>query len=471
MASLSFRAKIIVVFVGSLLALIFMIFAGGSYYINILQKRNVEAAVALAQEQARDLKKFILQTLSEHPASLTDAAIRERVKARTEVILERNKNIVWAGIFDSAGNRILEETGPGGQSLRGEHLEEGSHTSDLQTTGSEKLTVTVRTQTPNSRRIREPLLTEGKEIGEIRLDVARTPAFQRIETTSQHITSALVAECALLLVFLLLVFWALWRQFSRQLHLMQRNAELDRMAYVGTLASGLAHEIRNPLSAMNVNLEVIREELADPAADSHGKAVELALRVQREVGQLNSILTSFLDFALPNRESFSPFSVRAMIEELIEVHGEQMRLAGITCDLISPPSEQTIIQADRRLIYQAVRNIFVNAIQAVTDGVKKQVRVTIDTPDSSCVRIAVSDSGPGITKENLSRLFELFFSTRKGGSGFGLAIARKIIEEHHGTIQAGNNPDALGATFMIRLPRKSAVTETGNAQTEQERTF
>jgi signal transduction histidine kinase len=267
----------------------------------------------------------------------------------------------------------------------------------------------------------------------------------------------LMTGCLFLLVFLLLVFWVLYRLFSKQVHLVEKNARLDRMAYVGTLASGLAHEIRNPLSAMSINLEVMREELAEANGDGDTpeRARDLATRVQREVHQLNSTLTSFLDFALPSKEGLTEFSVRNLLDEIVELHAEEMRQAGITFEIQGPNDDTVLVEGDRRLLLQAFRNILVNAIQVLKTSVKKQIKVRVEPTGQQFVQVSISDTGPGISQENLAKVFEVFFSTRKGGSGFGLAITKKIIEEHGGSIRAENNPQALGAAFITIIPRQS----------------
>jgi hypothetical protein len=116
-----------------------------------------------------------------------------------------------------------------------------------------------------------------------------------------------------------------------------------------------------------------------------------------------------------------------------------------------------MVEADRRLIHQTLRNLLVNAQQAVNGSVKKHVRVQIEPLPRRRIRLIVADTGPGISTENLDRIFEVFFSTRKGGSGFGLAIARKIVEEHEGAIRAENNVDSRGASFIVELPVDAAV--------------
>ena len=203
---------------------------------------------------------------------------------------------------------------------------------------------------------------------------------------------------------------------------------------------------------MNVNLEVIREELEEMDNVSARHTRELSTRVQREVLQLNNTLTSFLDFALPRKEGYSQFPLRGLVEELLDSHAEELKAREISVELESPPASQTTIEADRRLMHQAIRNILMNAIQVLSSSLKKTIRIEIRPVRNDRIQLSIIDSGPGIQAENLGTIFEVFFSTRKGGSGFGLAIARKIVDEHQGRIWAANNKESLGATFVMELP-------------------
>lgn len=459
----SFRVKVMLIYSATVLCLIFALFAAGSYYINFLQKRNKQDAVELAEEQARELAVQVWEVLRKRPDSdLSRPDVQSDLSSIMEFTLRLNKSVVIAGVFDRAGNRIIEQMNPGERVFRIPMGTDGHFEGSFQTPAGQPVDVEFDIKSRMDEfahlpQVEQPIppIGEGEPSGYIRLRVAESPTFRRISDTSRQITGALVIGCGILFLFLLVVFWTLWRLFSRQLDLLQRNERLDRMAYVGTLASGLAHEIRNPLSSMNVNLEVMKEELAEVRTEEADRARTLAASVQREVSQLASTLTSFLEFALPRKEGMTEFSLRGLVEELVELHAEQMRQAGITWEVsVHPPGAETQIEADRRLIHQAVRNVLLNAIQILGNALKKQIRVRVEAPAGSWYRVLISDSGPGIAPENLDKIFEVFFSTRKGGSGFGLAIAKKIVEEHGGRIRAENNPESLGATFVIELPKK-----------------
>lgn len=457
MRRLSFGAKVWLWFVASVLVFAFVAFVASSYYVDHLQKRNVSAVVALAQEQARQLRQDLVELLvAQTPGGdVSSPAFRAGARKITSVAIRLNQNIEWAMIVDNEGNKILQTTRDGEMVLQ--PVTGSRSSSDLPLPGGVQGEIVVDTRGVGEPvEVREPLDHEGRKVGEIRFKLADSRTYRGIEETSRQITEVLVAGAVGFLLFLLTLFAVLWRLFSRQITLTQQNAELDRMAYVGTLASGLAHEIRNPLSAMNVNLDVLQEELAEVTdQDVTQRAGGIAGRLQTEVRQLNATLTSFLDFALPQRESFIHFSLRGLVEELLDLHSLQCAQAGVEVEVTGLPTERTEVEGDRRLLHQALRNLIVNAIQIMEDApAPKRISIHFEAAPRRMIRVSIADSGPGIAPGDMDQLFEAFFSRRKGGSGLGLAVAWKVVQEHGGRIHAHNNANGRGACFLVELPQE-----------------
>ncbi len=452
---LSFRQKLLLTYAACALTLIFITFVGVGFYINALQKKNVSDAVKLAEEQAHSMALAVSEIMKAHDnANFDDPGVQAGLRAVTHVNLSLNKSLLYAAIISPDGDRYVEEVGEQGRTSYFERDGEQVTQSEVDLPGGNTLTVKVQAQPIGTTDISTPIQMEGNKQGRIELKLLESETFHRIEESSQQISRILVIGCILMLVFLLAIFLILWKMFFRQLELQENNARLDQMAYVGTLASGLAHEIRNPLSAMNVNLEVIREELTEEplAEQTISRTGELARRVQDEVARLNSTLTNFLDFALPRKEGYSTFGLRGLVEDLLELHSEQMKALGISVELVSPPLQATQLEADRHLLHRAIENVLVNAIEILSNSVKKTLRVSITPRPKDRLQLAIMDSGPGIKEEDLRRIFDVFYTNRKGGSGFGLAIARKIVLEHNGNMWAENNQDSLGATFYLEVP-------------------
>ncbi|MGB9690796.1 MAG: sensor histidine kinase [Candidatus Sumerlaeaceae bacterium] len=458
---LTFQAKLFLAFAAGSLLAAFLLFSAGSYYINALQKRNVKAAVELAQEQARQLAREIIQLMREEKASsLSGGGIAERLRPLTQVILQQNRKIVWAGIFDpQTGVYVIEQTNDAEQTFRTRAVGDRSYKGQVPVDTKQHVDVIVRQSgtAQDGREIHQVIEHDGKQVGEIRLRLTDSVSYGRIEATSQQITRALAIQAILLFGVFLAVFWMVWVLVRRHMQVVTRNAELAQMAYVGTLASGLAHEIRNPLNAMSINLQLAEEDLAGNGDEAAKKSSvsELLRRVRSEIEQLNQTLTRFLEFALPTRESVTRFPLLGVIQELVDAHRPELEAKAITWTIDSPPLAETTIEGDRRLIHQALRNIFLNAIQAVANSVRKHVDITIRVgKEEICLTIA--DSGSGIPPEHLPHIFEAFYTTKKGGTGLGLAITHKIICEHGGNLEVTNQA-SRGVVVTVRLPRESQV--------------
>lgn len=453
--SLSFRQKLLITYTCSSLVLILITFISAGLYINTLQKRNVSDALDLAKDQAHSMATAIHEMmLSQNISDIRDPNIKSALENVTRLNIKLNENLSWAAIISATGDYVIVEDRRDSQNIRAFKPSREKNTFKLD---ESETNVSIEVLTENNHDVSIPISEDGKNFGHIYLRLNDNPHFKQIEDTSQRISRILTVGCILMLLFVLVIFLLLWKMFNKQLNLQQRNARLDRMAYVGTLASGLAHEIRNPLTSMSINLDVMQEELtlvSDPAAK---QGIELSKNVKQEVMNLNSTLTSFLDFALPRREGLSLFSLTGLIKDLIELHKEQMKSEEITWELDFSTDLQAMIEADQKLLHQAIRNVLLNAIQILSGQVKRLIKISVAVDKNDNYVIILSDSGPGIDPENLSKIFEVFFSTRKGGSGFGLAIAKKIAEDHGGNLTAANNEDTRGARFVFTLPKLARI--------------
>ena len=222
-----------------------------------------------------------------------------------------------------------------------------------------------------------------------------------------------------------------------------------RLAELETVAAGLAHEIRNPLSILNLNLGLLAEDLAgldDNRASGRQKKVD-ALRA--EAKRLEGVLNDFLRYARGGALELGDVSLNDLVDEVLDFTGAEAAAHGIhvrrgLADGLPP------IRADADRLKQAVLNVVLNAHEAMPDGGELMVETR---PDDDGVSLAVTDTGKGIAPEDLSRVFEVYHSTKPGGTGLGLATTRRIIEGHGGTISVASDP-GRGTRFVIRLPRR-----------------
>jgi two-component system sensor histidine kinase PilS (NtrC family) len=228
----------------------------------------------------------------------------------------------------------------------------------------------------------------------------------------------------------------------RRLEQHMRRAE--RLATVGQLAAGIAHEIRNPLAAISGSIELLR---AGPGAGDDDRA--LMAIVHREVQRLNAMITDLLDYANPKPSQLIELDVGVLVDEVVQVARADQAFAKV--ELVATVTRPLHCRADPAKLRQVVWNLVGNAAEA--GG--KHVAVDARLGDDGSVVIAVVDDGTGIAPEQLARIFDPFFTTKQTGTGLGLATSHAVIAEHGGRIDVDSAP-GRGTTMTVRLPRGSA---------------
>lgn len=221
----------------------------------------------------------------------------------------------------------------------------------------------------------------------------------------------------------------------------------ERLAAVGKMAAMITHEVRNPLSSIGLNAELLEEEMAELAAGD--EAVELCRAIGREVDRLTAITEEYLSFARLPTPRLAPGSVVAVIDDLARFVRDDLAARGVTLTVTHAP-ELPPAMLDEGQIRQSVLNLVRNAAEAVAG--RGHGHVTIRThADGDEVTIEVADDGPGVPADLRARLFDPFVSTKDGGTGLGLALTHQIVRDHGGALTLEDG--GPGATFVIRLPR------------------
>jgi len=450
MRPISFQTRTLIYCVISFLITIFILTLLVSLLVNHWKQRLVDNSIELAEKHARDiagnLSDIYREKLSEDMQDL-----REDLSAHSciELLLKQNEHIVMAALVDQRGAMIIQHYQ--GEATTGTaRLDPGENYSrPLGSPGSPELDVILRNRSGPLRELNMPIMQGERMLGQLRFSVSENAIMESISYSSRLITRSLTVLVIIVAVLLLIIFLFLWRFFSRHLSLVQERDRLDKLASIGTLASGLAHEIRNPLNAMNVNLDVIREEIEDPREDSPGKASELLASLQREIGQLNRTLSDFMKFAIPGKlEKQSSDLVHLVHETMGFFSGEfERQMVDTSMDL----PESCPLKADPTSIKQLLMNLILNALQAMVSQPKKTIQIRI-FPDGRFCHLTLTDNGPGFGKTDPEKCFEVFHTTKSEGSGFGLPIARQVANAHGGSLRAENNPSG-GACFHLLLPR------------------
>ena len=241
------------------------------------------------------------------------------------------------------------------------------------------------------------------------------------------------------------------REEIERLHRTQMS-RAEHLATLGELATGLAHEIRNPLAGIAGVIEIIGRDLP---STSPARAVVKDVRL--EIAQINRILTDLLETARPHPPQVRRSNLNTTVEHAVMLARQQVLSKPIKIELQQAP-DLPEVEHDSDQIHQVLLNLLLNAVQA-TEG-EGTVQVEIGSRDD-CASVVVSDTGRGISPQHLPNIFRPFYTTKGNGTGLGLSLARRIVEEHHGRIEV-SSVVGKGSTFTVLLPfHVSAVQAAG----------
>ena len=241
------------------------------------------------------------------------------------------------------------------------------------------------------------------------------------------------------------------RKASARLEETQRQLfQSEKLAALGKLSAGIAHEIRNPLTSIKILIHSLVDEMATDASREKDLTV-----IETEIERVNKIIKQFLDFARPRPPSLEPMDVRTVLEETLALLNYEMEAQGISLERHYAP-DLPPVPMDREQMKQVFLNLMLNATQAMD----REGELTISTAlrpnpaggkNRSFLEVGIRDTGSGMPEDIKSKIFEPFFSTKEEGIGLGLPIAQRIVEEHRGEIRVESNPGE-GTTFYITLP-------------------
>jgi signal transduction histidine kinase len=230
----------------------------------------------------------------------------------------------------------------------------------------------------------------------------------------------------------------------------------EKMAVVGTFASGLAHEVRNPLNSIALQLSILKRRVAPLPEGLAGEIKELASVIREEVARLDNLVGDFLQFSRSNRVQYRPTSLVSLLDEVMRLLRPEATVAGVKLKREHFGEKVPDLRVDPEKMKQVIINLVQNAIEAL--GGEGTVVVGSGLVDER-VRITVRDDGPGLPEE--LDVFQLFVTTKAAGTGLGLSIAQQIVLEHGGEIAATSEP-GQGATFTVSLPvERPDTAETG----------
>jgi signal transduction histidine kinase len=218
-------------------------------------------------------------------------------------------------------------------------------------------------------------------------------------------------------------------------------------AELAELAGGFIHEIKNHLSTLGLNLQLLAEDFEDPQSQRERRALERVKRLESECQRLVDVSNDFLRFARVQEVETKPADLAAVVEEVVDFFSPTARAANIEIKSYLP-ADLPPAPLDVDLFKQVLLNLLLNAQQAMPDGGEVTIQAR---SEADAIHLSVIDTGKGMTPEVSAKIFRPFFSTRQGGAGLGLATTRRIIAAHGGTIEVQSEV-GRGSKFTIRLP-------------------
>jgi signal transduction histidine kinase len=301
------------------------------------------------------------------------------------------------------------------------------------------------------------------DYGTLRVRVDDTELRQRIDVLQRELVrqAGLIAvlTAILLVVAYVLILWLM----RRGVRLEEQAAEAERMAYIGTLASGLAHEIRNPLNSLNLNMQMLEEEIDEAGGLPTGG--RLFAITKDEIRRLERLANDFLSYARPRALEIETLKAVELLEEAGEVLVPEARSRRVGLE-VEDRSGGSRVRVDPGQIRQLVLNLAQNALVATTDpppppGRPARVVLAVERHGDD-VHLLVEDNGPGVDEEVRQKMFDIFYSTKKGGTGLGLAIVERIAKSHGGTVSV-DSEIGEGTTVRVVLPVAEVAAERAPA--------
>ena len=427
-----------------------------------LSQREVERVLLETREEAEGLAEKLAGSAEEAGGDLyTVTAMEREVQTYIDSILKQRKFVRTVEVVDGEGRLVFR----------------GAGETTLEVEPSEGIVVEERERPqrvevrPIEREATFPLeapieslydlsLPIG-ELGFLRVGISQGELERSIETLRSELVQKTAMVAALTLVVLVLAFALIWRLWKRGQALQEQAREAERMAYIGTLASGLAHEIRNPLNSLNLNMQLLDEELSGrlgglPESQSRGKLMSIT---RDEIHRLERLVTDFLQYARPRPLELEEIPAIELIERCQEVLEGELRARGVRL-AVEDQSGGARVRVDPGQIKQLLINLVQNAL-AASEEVEGASEIRLRASrEQGRVAFEVEDRGSGMTPETQAQMFDLFFSTRKGGTGLGLPVVRRIAEAHHGDLAVDSRPGE-GTSIRLVLPEAPAAVASG----------
>jgi len=420
-----------------------------------LSQREVERVLLETRAQAQTLASQIAhRAASEGKDLYTAVAVEKDTQTFIDQMLTQRDIVSTLEIHDKNGNlvfqgrreaRVPTEPQPGrSPSVAPPPVGPAELQQGLSQPRVEQTVRTTELQVPD---IQVPI----GDYGSLQIGISAGQLQKRIEVLRHELIHQAELIGVATFAGLVAAFVAVWLLLRRSQRLEQHAAEAARLAYIGTLASGLAHEIRNPLNSLNLNMQMLEEEIGEGGSAHSAPTGKRLLSITRsEISRLERLVTDFLAYAKPRPLELEEMPAVRLLDRLREVlAGEiQKRRAQIE---VEDRSAGARVKVDPAQINQLLLNLAQNAFSAAEEAGRAPTLKLTAYRQGPTVCLEMADNGAGMTSEEQARIFDLFYSNRKGGTGLGLAIVDRIVRAHGGRIGV-RSVKGVGTSIIVELP-------------------
>lgn len=299
------------------------------------------------------------------------------------------------------------------------------------------------------------------DVGLLQIGISGGELSKRIEVLRRDLIRQTAFVAVLTVVLLLSAYAAVWLLLRRSQRLEVQAAEAERLAYIGTLASGLAHEIRNPLNSLGLNMQMLEEEIDEGGSAPTSK--RLLSITRSELLRLERLVTDFLAYAKPRPLELEEMPAVRPLERVRELLAGEIQKRGAIVD-VEDRSGGARVKVDPAQMSQLLLNLAQNSFAAVEEAGRRPVLKLSAYRQGTAVCLELEDNGAGMSAEEQAKIFDLFYSNRKGGTGLGLAIVERIARAHGGRIGVRSSPGE-GTAVTVELP----VAATSDLSAEKEK--
>ena len=400
-----------------------------------LSQREIEEVLLETREQARPIAEtleeraksqdsddlFVVVTVAQETQTYINDVLSDRDLVHTVKILDKDGTVVYSkeapGVNDDLGDVVPPSV----------------------------------LQDPDS--MLEAEIPIGNGLGTLVIGLSEEQVQKRIGVLRRELTRQASIIGVLTVTLLGFAVFALLKLLQRARKFETQAQEAERMAYVGTLASGLAHEIRSPLNSLSLNMQMLEEE-ADESADAptaSSSARRLLSITRSEIGRLERLASDFLTYAKPRSLEVEKVAMVELLYRARDVLAAEIDARKVDVE-VEDETGGADVEVDPGQMKQLILNLIQNALGAMESVQGPRVlRLTARRHDGAKI-LEVSDTGAGISKEKQDKIFDLFYSQRKGGTGLGLAIVQRIAQVHGADVEV-ESAEGAGTTFRVRFPK------------------